>query len=97
MQAGRVGAQSERGRHRFDEADAQPGIGEAVGPVALAEHGHAARGGRADAADEDFNADLKFPNLKGSVHVYFDERLVPHVFADNDEDMFFAQGYLHVQ
>jgi penicillin amidase len=51
----------------------------------------------ADAVDENFNADLKFPNLKGNVHVYFDERLVPHVFADNDEDMFFVQGYLHAK
>jgi len=51
----------------------------------------------AEAADEDFNADLKFPNLKGKVNVYFDERLVPHVFADNDEDLYFAQGYLHAK
>ena len=51
----------------------------------------------AEAADGSFNDDLKFPTLKGKVNVYFDERLVPHVFADNDEDMFFVQGYLHAK
>src|SRR5215475_8682802 len=51
----------------------------------------------AEAANADFNADLKFPGLKGKVNVYFDERLVPHVFADNDEDLYFAQGYLHAK
>ena len=51
----------------------------------------------AEAADQDFNADLKFPNLKGKVNVYFDDRLVPHVFADNDADLYFVQGYLHAK
>src|SRR5215813_4254578 len=51
----------------------------------------------AESASADFNADLKFPNLKGKVNVYFDERLVPHVFADNNEDLYFVQGYLHAK
>ena len=51
----------------------------------------------AESSNEDFNADLNFPDLKGKVNVYFDERLVPHVFADNDEDLYFAQGYLHAK
>ena len=29
--------------------------------------------------------------------MYFDERLAPHVFAENDEDAFFIQGYLHAK
>jgi penicillin amidase len=36
-------------------------------------------------------------NLKGlkePVNVYFDERLVPHVFAKNDADLYFMQGYI---
>ena len=45
----------------------------------------------------DFNADLKFPELKGKASVYFDERLVPHVFAENDEDLYFIQGFLHAK
>lgn len=44
-----------------------------------------------------FNADLSFPGLKGKVQVYFDARLVPHVFAENDEDLYFVQGYLHAK
>jgi penicillin amidase len=51
----------------------------------------------AEAADHDFTADLKFPQLKGKVEVYFDDRLVPHVFAANDEDVYFVQGYLHAK
>jgi len=51
----------------------------------------------AESANTDFNADLKFSNLKGKVNVYFDERLVPHVFADNNEDLYFVQGYLHAK
>ncbi|MBO9617981.1 MAG: penicillin acylase family protein [Niabella sp.] len=44
-----------------------------------------------------FNGDLSFPELKGKVQVYFDARLVPHVFAENDEDLYFVQGYLHAK
>src|ERR1051325_11296035 len=51
----------------------------------------------AEAANAGFNDDLKFPNLKGRVNVYFDNRLVPHVFADNDADLYFVQGYLHAK
>jgi penicillin amidase len=32
--------------------------------------------------------------LKDEVKVYFDDRLVPHVFAKNDEDLYFMQGYI---
>jgi len=51
----------------------------------------------AEPADESFDAELKFPNLKGKAEVLFDERLVPHVFAENDEDLYFIQGYLHAK
>lgn len=51
----------------------------------------------AEAADKDFTAGLHFPELKGKVEAYLDERLVPHVFAENDEDLFFVQGYLHAK
>jgi penicillin amidase len=51
----------------------------------------------AESMNTGFNADLKFPNLKGKVNVYFDERLVPHVFADNNQDLYFVQGYLHAK
>jgi penicillin G amidase len=51
----------------------------------------------AEPVDQDYSAQLKFPQLKGKVNVYFDERLVPHVFAENDNDAYFVQGYLHAK
>jgi len=44
-----------------------------------------------------YNADLRFSGLKGKVEVYFDERLVPHVFAEQENDAYFVQGYLHAR
>ncbi|RYZ48130.1 MAG: penicillin acylase family protein, partial [Sphingobacteriales bacterium] len=41
--------------------------------------------------------ELHFSNLTGNSTVYFDERLVPHVFADNESDAYFIQGYLHAR
>ena len=51
----------------------------------------------AEATDHDFAADLKFPDLKGKAEVYFDERLVPHIFAENEEDLYFVQGFIHAK
>ncbi|MEO5501490.1 MAG: penicillin acylase family protein [Ginsengibacter sp.] len=51
----------------------------------------------AEPLDMDYNATLSFPQLKGKVSVYFDERLVPHVFAEDDNDAYFVQGYLHAK
>ncbi len=51
----------------------------------------------AEPADKNFSEDLKFSNLKGKTSVYFDERLVPHVFAEQENDVYFVQGYLHAK
>lgn len=51
----------------------------------------------AEPHDAGFNDELVFNNLKGKVNIYYDERLVPHIFADFDEDAYFAQGYLHAK
>ncbi|OQP57025.1 acyl-homoserine-lactone acylase [Niastella vici] len=51
----------------------------------------------AEPVDAHPNPDLHFPQLKDKVQVYFDERMVPHVFAQNDEDLYFVQGYLHAK
>ena len=40
---------------------------------------------------------LVFKNLKGKVSVHLDDRLVPHVFAQHNEDAYFVQGYLHAK
>ena len=51
----------------------------------------------AEPADKNFSEDLKFPQLKGKVSVYFDEKLIPHVFAAQENDVYFVQGYLHAK
>lgn len=51
----------------------------------------------AEPTDEDYNQTLSFHSLKGRATVYFDERLVPHVFAAQEEDAYFIQGYLHAK
>ena len=51
----------------------------------------------AEHVDNDFSADLKFAQLQGKVDVYLDERLVPHVFAEQENDAYFVQGYLHAK
>lgn len=51
----------------------------------------------AEPVNADYNADLKLPQLKGKTEVYFDDRLVPHVFAEQENDAYFVQGYLHAK
>ncbi|MEO6550133.1 MAG: penicillin acylase family protein [Ferruginibacter sp.] len=51
----------------------------------------------AENKNNNFSAELKFPQLKGKVEVYIDERLVPHVFADSSNDLYFVQGFLHAK
>ncbi len=38
--------------------------------------------------------ECKLTGLKDETKVYFDKRLVPHIFAKNDEDLYFMQGYI---
>jgi len=51
----------------------------------------------AEAVNKKFDGQLKLAGLKGKTEVYFDETLVPHVYADNDADAYFVQGYLHAK
>lgn len=51
----------------------------------------------AEAANQSFNGELSLPGLKGNADVYFDERLVPHVYAEYESDVFYIQGYLHAK
>src|SRR5918993_148463 len=66
----------------------------ALGPLLSPQHGIWQN---AEPVDADFNASLQFPQLSGKTEVYFDERLVPHVFAESDNDAYFVQGYLHAK
>ncbi|MEX2640111.1 MAG: penicillin acylase family protein [Balneolales bacterium] len=38
--------------------------------------------------------ELSVPGLKEAVTVVYDDRGVPHIFAQNDQDLYFAQGYV---
>ena len=51
----------------------------------------------AEKLNTNFDAHILAENLKGKVDVYMDDRLVPHIYAENDEDAYFVQGYLHAQ
>ncbi len=43
------------------------------------------------------DGDLKVPGLKEPVEVIRDKEGIPHIYAKNDEDLFFAQGYVMAQ
>ncbi len=45
----------------------------------------------------DLNANCQLPNLKDKVEVTFDNFGVPHIVAQNEEDMYEAFGYVHAQ
>lgn len=47
-------------------------------------------GHRLDALPEN----VRLPGLLQPVHVFWDERHVPHIFAENDHDLYMVQGYL---
>jgi len=51
----------------------------------------------AEPVDADFNTALRFDALQGKVDVFLDDRLVPHVFAEQENDAYFVQGYLHAK
>jgi len=51
----------------------------------------------AESTDADFTEDMRLDGIKGKVSVYFDERLVPHVRAEQENDAYFVQGYLHAR
>jgi len=39
-------------------------------------------------------ANVRNKSLSGKVEVLYDDRMVPHIFAENAKDAFFAQGYV---
>lgn len=51
----------------------------------------------AESMDQDFGGRVKLPGLRAKGDVYFDENLVPHVFAANRRDACYIQGYLHAR
>ena len=45
----------------------------------------------------DLNTELKLDGLKSPVEVLYDGYGVPHIYAQNEEDLFYAFGYIHAQ
>ncbi len=66
-----------------------PALGRLLNPV----NGYFANAEPAAEAGQSFH--LPEQKLKQAVTVTFDARLVPHITARNDEDLYFAQGYAH--
>jgi penicillin G amidase len=40
---------------------------------------------------------LQLEGMKGRATIVYDDKLVPHIFAENDEDIYFLQGYVTAQ
>ena len=57
---------------------------------------HPTKGFWANAEISDLNAELEIngEGISEPVEVFFDGRGVPHIFAQNDRDLYFAQGYV---
>jgi penicillin amidase len=51
----------------------------------------------AEPIGKDFGGEVKLPGLQGKGDVYFDENLIPHVFAGSRTDACYIQGYLHAK
>ncbi len=51
----------------------------------------------AEPANVSFDKDIKIAGIKNNAEVYFDDRLVPHIYAETDADAYFIQGYLHAK
>ncbi|CAN5585353.1 penicillin acylase family protein [soil metagenome] len=51
----------------------------------------------AEPENASFNKAVISAQLQGSSEVYLDDRLVPHIYADNEHDAYFIQGYLHAK
>lgn len=49
----------------------------------------------AEPVKKDFSFTVPSGITGNEVEVWFDERMVPHVNAENDYDLFYAQGYIH--
>lgn len=49
----------------------------------------------AEAVTADYSNVIVLPNVKQDITIWLDRRLVPHIHAQDDYDLYFAQGYLH--
>ncbi len=51
----------------------------------------------ADKIDISYAQDIQLASLSGSVEVQYDDRLIPHIFAENNRDAMLVQGYVTAQ
>lgn len=51
----------------------------------------------APSISKDYNEEIVLPGLKGRTEVWLDDRMVPHIFAENEADAYYVQGYLHAR
>jgi penicillin amidase len=51
----------------------------------------------AESVNASYNEKIKIAGMEGKAEVYFDDRLVPHIFAEKENDAYFVQGYLHAK
>ncbi|KAA5540333.1 penicillin acylase family protein [Adhaeribacter rhizoryzae] len=49
---------------------------------------------QAESKDLAAEEELTLPGIQDNVTILFDKSRIPHVFAQNDQDLYFAQGYL---
>ena len=45
----------------------------------------------------DYSRELKLAGLKAPVEVLYDNYAIPHIYAQDEEDLFYAFGYVHAQ
>lgn len=65
-----------------------PALGRLLDPV----NGWAAN---AESTDKDFNAEFSLEGLHRPVNVWLEDRMVPHIRAQNDHDLYYTLGYIH--
>ena len=64
------------------------------GPFLNPNSGFWANAENTDRSYENLSINLNVKELRDSVTVYFDKHQIPHIFAQNDRDLYFAQGYI---
>src|ERR1700685_1309626 len=68
-----------------------------VGTVCMPAYSQAKLEHRARAVLAQFEGDIHLPGLKEPVEVLRDRWGVPHIYAKNSDDLFFAQGFVAAQ
>lgn len=52
---------------------------------------------RVNHAEPEWTGQVNLPGLRAPVRILRNEHGVPHIFADNEHDLIFAQGFVHAQ